>query len=51
MDHSLQLTDWYISNYAMLNLACSCNYEDISKSLMAFPPYIRPFLYLYFQLP
>ena len=35
MEHSLDLTDWYISNYAMLNLACSCNYEDISKSLLA----------------
>ena len=35
MEHSLQLTDWYISNYAMLNLPCYCNYEDISKSLLA----------------
>ena len=50
MEHSLDLTDWYISKYAMLNLHCSCNYEDISKSLLAFPE-VYPFIFCIFNCP
>ena len=48
MEHSLDLTDWYISKYAMLNLHCSCNYEDISKSLLGFPE-VYPFIFCIFK--